>query len=113
MEEIGSAAMLAAKRLAGVAPEVNLREHVTHMPLASVNKTAHSGFKTQRRHHQKYKIGVSVTYVLQIFFYKNGLICDTVIGWNLAICNGVRGRTHHRVHSAQHMVHGANDIRTW
>ena len=25
----GSAAMLAAKRLAGVAPEVNLREHVT------------------------------------------------------------------------------------
>ena len=29
----GSAAMLAAKRSAGVTPEVNLREHLTHMPL--------------------------------------------------------------------------------
>ena len=29
VEEIGSAAMLAAKRSAGVAPEVNLRECVT------------------------------------------------------------------------------------
>ena len=35
MEEIGSAAMLAAKRLAGVTPEVNLRDHVTCMPRAS------------------------------------------------------------------------------
>ena len=32
------------KRSAGVAPEVNLREHVTHTPLPSVNKVAHSGF---------------------------------------------------------------------
>ena len=41
--------MLATKRLAGVAPEVNLKEHVTHMPLPSANKAAHSGFETQRR----------------------------------------------------------------
>ena len=38
MEEISSAAMLATKRLAGVAPEVNLRECVTCTPLPSVNK---------------------------------------------------------------------------
>ena len=44
MGENGSAAMLAAKRLAGVAPEA-----------------AHSGFETQRRRHKKSKTGVSVT----------------------------------------------------
>ena len=52
--------MLAAKRLAGVAPEVNLREYVTHMPLPSSNKAAHSCFETQRRRHQKSKTWVSV-----------------------------------------------------
>ena len=76
VEEIGLAAMLAAKRLAGVAPEVNLGECVTHMPSPSRNKVAHSGFETQRRCHQKSKTGVSVaqqkkTYVLQIFFKKS------------------------------------------
>ena len=55
MEEIGSA----AKRSAGVAPKVNLGEHVTHMPLPSANKAAHSGFETQRRCHQKSKMGIS------------------------------------------------------
>ena len=37
---------LAAKRSAGVVPEVSLREHVTHTPLPSTNKAAHSGFET-------------------------------------------------------------------
>ena len=60
VEEIGSAVMLAAKRSAGVTPEVNLREHVTFLPLPSTNKAAHSGFETQRRHNQKSKTGVSV-----------------------------------------------------
>ena len=60
MEEIGSAAVLATKRLEGVTPEVNLRKHVTHMPPPSVNKAAHSGFETHRRHHQKSNTGVSV-----------------------------------------------------
>ena len=46
VEENGSAAMLAAKRSVGVAPEVNFREHVTHMPPPSMNKAAHSGFET-------------------------------------------------------------------
>ena len=54
----GWAAMLAAKRLAGVAPEVNLRKHLTHMPPLSMNKIVHSGFETQRRHHQKSKTGL-------------------------------------------------------
>ena len=48
------------KRSAGVAPEVNLREHVTCMSVPNMNKSAHSGIETQRRHHQKSKIWVSV-----------------------------------------------------
>ena len=39
--------MLAAKRSAGVTPEMNISECVTHMPLQSLNKAAHSGFETQ------------------------------------------------------------------
>ena len=54
-------AMLATKRLAGVAPEVNLRGCISCMPLPSADKAAHSGFETQRRHHQKSKTGVSVS----------------------------------------------------
>ena len=48
-------AILAAKRLAGVAPEVNLRERVTRTPPPSANKVAYSDFETQRRRHQKSK----------------------------------------------------------
>ena len=54
------AAMLAAKRSAGVTPEVNLRECVTHAPLLSMNKAVHSGFEIRRGHHKKFKTGVSV-----------------------------------------------------
>ena len=53
LEENGSAAMLAAKRLAGVAPQMNLWERVTRMLLQIVNKAAHSGFETQRRYPHK------------------------------------------------------------
>ena len=60
MEENGSATMLAAMRSAGDAPEVNLKECVTHTPPPSANKAAHSGFETQRRHHQKSIRGISV-----------------------------------------------------
>ena len=59
-QEAMPADWLAAKRSAGVAPEVNLSEHVTSMPLSSANKAAHFGFETQRRRHQKSKTGVSV-----------------------------------------------------
>ena len=64
------AAMLAVKRSPGIAPEVNLRECISCMPPPSVNKAVHSGFETQRIHHQKSKTGVSValqkrTYVFQ------------------------------------------------
>ena len=37
-------AMPAKKGLAGVAPEMNLREHTSCIPLPSVNKAAHFGF---------------------------------------------------------------------
>ena len=56
MKENQLAAMLAAKRSAGVTPEVNLRE----MPLPHMNKAVHSVFEYQRRCHQKSKTGVSV-----------------------------------------------------
>ena len=42
MEENGLAAMAAAKRSAGVIPEVSLRKCVTCMPPPSANKAAHS-----------------------------------------------------------------------
>ena len=61
----GSAAMLATKRSADVAPEMNFRETCT--PLQSTYKAAHSGFETQRCH-QKSKTEVSVA-------PQKGLIC--------------------------------------
>ena len=52
--------MLTTKRLAGFAPEINLREHEICMPLPSVNKVAQSSFETQRKCHQNSKIrGIS------------------------------------------------------
>ena len=77
VEEIGLAAMLTTKRLASVTPGVNLWGHVTHVPLPSASKVAHSGFETQRRYHQKSKTGVSVApqkaHVLQFYFKKDFL----------------------------------------
>ena len=61
VEEIGLAAMLPTKRLAGIAPEMNLKECVKHMTLPNMNKAVHSDFETQRRHLQKSKTGVSVS----------------------------------------------------
>ena len=46
---------LAAKRLAGVTPEVNLRECISHTPPPSANKAAHSGFEIQRCHQWPHK----------------------------------------------------------
>ena len=46
MEEIGLDAMLTAERLAGVAPEVNVRKYVTCTPLPRPNKAAYCGFET-------------------------------------------------------------------
>ena len=57
VEENGLAVMW---RSAGVAPEVNLREHITCTPLSTTNKAAHFGFETQGRRHQKSKTWVSV-----------------------------------------------------
>ena len=78
VEENGFVVMLAVKRLAGVTPEVNLRECATHMVVPSVNKAAHSGFETQRRLHHKSKTGVSVAPQKDLsspkFFLKQQLI---------------------------------------
>ena len=45
----------AAKRSAGVTPEVNIGECVTCTPLKSVNKAAHSGFESQKTRQEKSK----------------------------------------------------------
>ena len=47
--------MLAVKRSAGVAQEMNLRECTSYTPSPSANKAAHSGFETLRRGNQKSK----------------------------------------------------------
>ena len=56
------AAMLTTKRLAGIAPEMNLRKHISYMPLSSANKAAQKSPEIQNR-------GISgptkMTYVLQ------------------------------------------------
>ena len=59
-EENGSAAMLTTRRSAGVTPDMNLIDCVTHTPPPNANKAAHSGFETQRRCHQKSKTRESV-----------------------------------------------------
>ena len=61
MDEIGQATILAAKKLAAVTPEVYLRKCLTGMHPPNANKASHSSFETLRRHHQKYKTGVSAT----------------------------------------------------
>ena len=53
--------MLAIYTGRGVAPEVNLGEHISRTPLQSSKKAEPTlGFETQRRRHQKSKTGVSV-----------------------------------------------------
>ena len=52
--------MLAAKRSAGVALEVNLRNPL-HPGEKACKQGIHPGFKTQGRRHQKSKTGVWVT----------------------------------------------------
>ena len=53
---------LTINRPAGVASEINLGKHsIFSMSLPSENETAHFGFETQRRRHQRSKTRTSVT----------------------------------------------------
>ena len=65
MEENG----LAAERSAGVAQDVNLSENVTHIPLPSMNKAAHSDLKPRgylnRSPKQGYQCPTKRTYILK------------------------------------------------
>ena len=60
VDQNGLVAMLAAKRLVGVAPEVNLRNPL-HIVDEACKQEVHPGFEIQGRHHQEFKKGVSVT----------------------------------------------------
>ena len=75
--------ILASKRSAGVAPEVNLTESVTHTPPPSTNKAAHYGFEIQRRCQQEVQNRsisgpTESTYVLQ-------KICKKLIQINILV----------------------------
>ena len=77
MDKIRSAAMLATKRLAGVAPEVNLRECVTRMSPSSANKATCSGHIARSPKHEyqwPYKKGL----VSSKIFFKKMKISDFV-----------------------------------
>ena len=63
------AAMLTSIQSAGVAPEVNLRNS-WHAGNKACKRGIHSGFKTQGRHHQKSKTGVSVAPQKGLMFSK-------------------------------------------
>ena len=67
----GLAAMLGAKRSAGVAPEVNLRNPL-HRGNEAHKRGNHPRFETQGRYHQQSKTGISLNFVFQIFFQKKG-----------------------------------------
>ena len=75
VEDNGSAAMLVTKRSAGVTPKVNLGECVTHRSPPSVNKAAHSIFKTQDMSTEVQNRGIrgptKRTYDFQKFFQKH------------------------------------------
>ena len=79
MKEISSAALLATKRSAGVAPDMNPRECVTCTPLPSANNAAHSGFETKRRIHQKSKTGVSVAPQEGLMSSKNLVVSRKIV----------------------------------
>ena len=68
VEEICSVVMLGPRRSAGVTPEVNLRQCVTHTPPPITNKAAHSGFETHRCYQSK--TGVSVAPQKGLFLKK-------------------------------------------
>ena len=55
----GSAAMLAAKRSSGGAPEVNLRNPL-YASNGEIKKGIYPGFETQDRRYQNFNTGVSV-----------------------------------------------------
>ena len=60
------------------APEVNLRNGVTHIPLLSANKATHSGFESHRGNiHQKSKQGYQWPHKKDFcpaFFFKSWII---------------------------------------
>ena len=60
MDQKGSAAMLAIKMSAGVAPEVNLRNPF-HTVETTLKQGIYHGFETWDRCHQKSKTGLAVT----------------------------------------------------
>ena len=89
---LGSFKQSGNQSLAGVAPNVNLREHVTQKPLLSANKVAHYSFETQRRHHQKSKTVVSVAPQKGLVYSKIEKMCNSLnLGKHWIYLQTIRG----------------------
>ena len=91
VEENGSDARLAARRLAGVTPEVNIREHVTFMPQPSANKAAQGTQEVQNRGIS----GPQKGHMSSNFFFQKSVCCG--IGQNDTIDKN-------RINSSSHLV---------
>ena len=73
VDQKGLAAMLGAKRLAGVTPEVTLRNPL-HAGKEACEQGIYPGFETQGTWHQKSKIGVLVD-------PESGLMSSKIVGY--------------------------------
>ena len=76
-----SAEILAIYTSKGVAPEVNFREHISHMPLSSVNKVAHSREDITRSPKQGYQ------------WLQNGHVSPKIKTKSLITCVSVKCRS--------------------
>ena len=88
------------ERSACVPPDVNLGEHVTHMPLSSTNKAADSNFETHRRHHQKFKTGIyqwphEKDICPPNFFKQECIPVGCILPATVAICPATDTHLHH------------------
>ena len=76
VEEIGMAAMLVTKRLAGVTPELNLRECVICMPLHLPTLALKPKGEVTRSPKQGYQWSTKRRYILQFKKKNNMKICQ-------------------------------------
>ena len=101
MEEKELAAILAANRSSGVAPEMNLKECVTCTPPPSANKAAQSGFEPQRRRHQSPKQPHKKNLYPPKIFQKDTKeikVCEqdvTTMSWSFSVL--VNGTCHRKI----------------
>ena len=78
VDQKGLAAMLTSMQSAGVAPEVNLRNHCAQAR-KNISEGIHPGFETQARRHQKSETGLSVAPQKGLVSYKKKVCVKTYL----------------------------------